>query len=825
MVAVLIAGVVVFRRPFPQTSGEITLPGLDAEVEVIRDDHGIPQIYAETTADLMRAQGYVQAQDRFWQMDVRRHVTAGRLSELFGDATLDTDKYVRAMGWRRVAEQELAILQPETREALEAYSQGVNAYLDQHSNSEISVEYTLLEIGGLDYDIEEWTPVDSLAWLKAMAWDLRGNMDDEIARVLLSADHSEAEIAELYPAYPYDEHQPIVTQGAVVDDRYEPQATRPGTRNPARPAYKADQRRSLAGLQRGLDSIPSLVGRGSGIGSNSWVVDGEHSSTGMPLLANDPHLGLALPGIWYQMGLHCRTVSEACPFDVSGFTFAGVPGVVIGHNQDIAWGFTNLGPDVTDLYLEKVRGDEWRYDGEWRRLRTRTETIEVAGEDDVELTIRETAHGPLLTDLDDQLEDVGEQAVVEGDPATSYEVSLRWTALDPTPTADAIFALNQASDWDQFRAAAGKFDVPAQNLIYADREGHIGYQAPGRIPIRKSGNDGSMPSAGWRPENDWSGQYVPFDALPTVLDPDDGFVVTANQAVVGSEYPYALGNEWDQGYRSQRIRDLIEAEEELSLEEIADLQLDDVNPFAETLVPYLLDVRLGPGYADDGQALLEDWDGSQPADSAPAAYFNGVWRALLELTFHDEMPEELWPDGSDRWFAVVDELLGEPRNPWWDDVTTDEVESRDDILAAALLQARNEMTQRLDRQASKWEWGRLHQLELVDIGLGESCIAVIERLLNRGGYQVAGGGALVNAMSWDAADGYDVTSAPSMRMVVSLENFDDSRWINLTGASGHAFHDNYTDQTERFVDGDTLAWPYSREAVEGSEEDTLTLVP
>jgi penicillin amidase len=456
---------------------------------VVRDDNGIPQLYGDSVDDLMRAQGYVHAQERFFEMDVRRHATAGRLAEMFGKDALESDEYVRTMGWRRVAEQELALIKPETRAALEAYSDGVNAYLHEHSPSQIAVEYTVLNAGGLDYHPEDWTPVDSLAWLKAMAWDLRGNMDDEINRVLALAGHTAEQVAELYPAYPYASHLPIVGQGAVVDGVFEQDATGGGTRKPQRPAYTAGQREALARLGDGLARMPALLGHGDGIGSNSWVVDGAHSATGEPLLANDPHFSVTLPGVWMQMGLHCNTVSEACPLDVAGFTFSGVPGVVIGHNADIAWGFTNLGPDVTDLYLEKTVGDDrWRYDGKVRPLRIRTETIKVDGGDDVTLRVRSTKHGPLLSDVSDELADVGQ----------GYAVALEWTALQPAPTADAILELDTATDWTSFRAAAAAFAVPAQNLVYADREGHIGYQAPGWIPIRKSGNDGLMPSKGWR---------------------------------------------------------------------------------------------------------------------------------------------------------------------------------------------------------------------------------------------------------------------------------------------------------------------------------------
>ncbi|MEZ5094025.1 penicillin acylase family protein, partial [Nocardioides sp.] len=417
LVAAVAGGVVVLRRPLPQTAGTLEVPGLDGTVEVVRDAHGIPQLYGDSLDDLMRAQGFVHAQERFFEMDLRRHVTSGRLSELFGEQTLDTDKYIRTLGWRRVAEQEVALVAPETRRLLQDYADGVNAYLDTHSPSEIAVQYTLLGLQGLRYEPEPWTPADSLAWLKAMAWDLRGNMADEIARALSSVDHTPAEVRELFPSYPYADHAPIVTAGAVVDGAFDPGA-RPAA---ARPAYPRAALARLDDLQQGLAALPALLGRGAGLGSNSWVVDGAHSQTGSPILANDPHLGVSLPGIWMQMGLHCRQVDDDCPLDVAGFTFSGVPGVIIGHNADIAWGFTNLGPDVTDLYLEQVRDDTWRRGRTWKPLKVRTETIAVRGGDDFELRIRETDHGPLLSDVSQELATVGANAAPLG--STDYAVS------------------------------------------------------------------------------------------------------------------------------------------------------------------------------------------------------------------------------------------------------------------------------------------------------------------------------------------------------------------------------------------------------------------
>ncbi|WP_322920203.1 penicillin acylase family protein [Nocardioides renjunii] len=830
LLVVLAAAVVgVVRRPLPQADGEAELPGLSASVEVVRDEQGIPQVYADTDDDLMRAQGYVHAQERFFEMDFRRHVTAGRLSEIFGADTLETDKMIRTMGWRRVAEQEWALIEPATRDALTSYAEGVNAYIADRSPSELAVEYSVLGLTGLDYAPEEWEPIDSLAWLKAMAWDLRGNMDAEVDRVLLSLDRTEEEIATLWPDYPFDDHPPIVSGGGVVDGVFEQNASGNATRNPRRPAYPPGVVAALERVQDQLAAMPDLVGKGRGIGSNSWVVDGERSATGMPLLANDPHLGISQPGIWMQMGLHCREAGPDCTLDTSGFTFSGVPGVIIGHNADIAWGFTNLGPDVTDLFLEQTEGDD-RYvrDGAAEAMDVRTETIEVRGEADVELRVRETVHGPLISDVSTEFATVGANAPTDepGVRGSGYAVALAWTALEPAPTADAILQLNRASDWDEFREAASHFSVPAQNLVYADREGHIGYQSPGRIPIRRAGNDGTMPVEGWVSANDWTGEFIPFDGLPSVLDPEEGFIATANQAVVDERYPYLLTRDWDYGYRSTRIREALLAEGELSVQEMADLQLDSTNPMAETLVPYLLDIQDLPSpYYRNAQNLLRDWDFTQPADSAAAAYFNVVWRTLLEMTFHDELRQRTWPDGGDRWFLVVSRMLSEPAGAWWDDVETDEVERRDDILRAAMLEARDEMTRRQARDPRLWEWGRLHRMNLHNATLGESGVGPVERLFNRDGWEVGGGSSIVDATSWNAVEGFEVTAAPSMRMVVSLADWDDSRWINLTGVSGHPASSHYADQTELYVEGETLPWAYTRAAVEEAAEDRLVLVP
>jgi len=356
------------HRSFPQLSGNLKVAGLTAPVDVYRDEYGVPQIFADNTADLFFAQGYVSAQDRFWEMDFRRHITAGRLSELFGSGQLKTDEFLRISGWRRVAEQEYPLLSPETRTILQSYAAGVNAYLATHRGSAVSFEYFVLGLQTSGYRPEPWTPIDSLAWLKAMAWDLKGNYDEEIARAIAAAKVGRAAAEELFPAYPYARNTPILAQGAVVNGKFDPLATPPvGGSQPGAGLNVAVLQSATPALYRTqttLHLLDSVLGpETAGVGSNSWVVAGSHTASGKPLLANDPHLGPVMPSIWYQMGLHCRVLSNACPYDVAGFTFSGLPGVVIGHNNKIAWGFTNLGPDVTDLYLEKVSGSGYVVDG------------------------------------------------------------------------------------------------------------------------------------------------------------------------------------------------------------------------------------------------------------------------------------------------------------------------------------------------------------------------------------------------------------------------------------------------------------------------------
>ncbi|MGC1208237.1 MAG: penicillin acylase family protein, partial [Ornithinimicrobium sp.] len=445
----------------------------------------------------------------------------------------------------------------------------------------------------------------------------------------------------------------------------------------------------------------------------------------------------------------------------------------------------------------------------------------------------------ILSDVLTEVAQVGVDPPLSGiETRGRYAVSMAWTGLIPSRTADAVFALNTASDWDSFREAAKVFAAPAQNMVYADVEGNIGYQAPGMVPIRESSTSGAVPgywpSPGWDAAYDWKG-FVPFEQMPFVLNPDDGVIVAANQAVAQSRRPF-LTTEWDQGYRAQRIADLLAtamAEGPIGIDTMTDIQYDSYNSFADFLIPYLLDVSIGndPFYTEPA-ALLETWNRGAPAgdgeQGSAAMYYYAVWANLLNLTVDDELPLDLQVSGNSRSMSVIANLLEDPDNPWWDDQrTAGIVESRDTILRQAMIDARLQLTADISKNPNDWQWGRLHTLTARHQVLGEDpAPGFVQSIFNLGPFPMPGGSALVNANNWDAgADEFEVTAAPSMRMVVDLGDLDNSVWINQGGNSGHVFHRNYGDQAEPWIDGETYSWPHSKQAVEDTTEFRLALVP
>jgi penicillin amidase len=813
-------------RSFPQVSGEIRLDGLDGPVDVYRDGMGVPHIYASTLHDLFLAQGYVHAQDRFWQMDFWRHVGSAQLSEMFGSGRVETDAFLRTLGWRHIAEAEWQGLSDQTRSILSAYAEGVNAYLADRQGSQLSLEYAILGIVTPSYKPVPWTPIHSLTWGKVMAWDLGGNMNEEIARAVLLKTLSPEQVDELFPPYPAD-HPIIVTEPGDM----------PSAQGGPLPSGPSIPEELLATTSINLGRLDTVLGEGgSEIGSNSWVIGGSRTASGKPLLANDPHLSIQMPSIWYQVDLQCRPRNNTCPFSVAGFSFAGVPGVVIGHNDRIAWGFTNLGPDVMDLYIERVNPanpGQYEDNGEWVDFETRAETINMGGGEPVTITVRATRHGPVISDTYGPLKDEAEGGP-EITPFSSkagielpedYLIALRWTALEPSRLFDAIVGLNLASDFEEFRQAAREFSVPPQNLVFADVDGNIGYQMPGNIPIRVNG-DGRLPVPGWTDDHEWQG-YIPFDDLPYAYNPSADFIAAVNNQAAPSDYPYLITTDWDYGFRAQRVVDLIvNAPGKIDTGYVRQMQGDDFDSNAALLVPILLHLELDDSLAAERE-LLEDWDYQARIDSRPAALFEAFWVNLLSRTFHDDLPEDYWPEGGDRWSEVMRNLADKPESSWWDDLASDDVvETRDEVFAAAFDGAVAELRKEYGSDVDQWPgWGELHSAVFRNASLGESGVPPIEALFNRGPFAAGGGSSIVNATGWDANEPYEVAWLPSMRFIADLSDLGKSLTVHTTGQSGHAGHAHYIDMADMWRNIEYYPMLWIEEAVISSAESHLSLLP
>jgi penicillin amidase len=821
------------QRAFPDTDGTVEVAGLEHDVTVQRDSRGIPVITAETSHDLFLAQGYVHAQDRFWEMDFRRHMTGGRLAELFGESQLGTDKFLRSLDWHGIAEQEVAQLPDRERAYYEAYADGVNAYLAERQGGGLAFEYTVLGLQNRGYEPEPWSPVDSVAWLKAMAWDLRTNVEHETTRALLTQHLDDEQLADLYPGYPFEKHPVVMAEdpdGSGIVDAEIPERSGATDQNPAAQATEripdtawSTQELQLDGLLDVIAGVDALMpDTGEGIGSNAWVVSGEHTDTGMPILANDPHLGASLPSVWYQNHLRCAEVTQDCPYDATGYSFSGLPGVVIGHNQDVAWGFTNLTTDVADLYVEKIEDDGYWHDGEKIPFETRQETFQVAGGEEQHLEVRSTHHGPILSDLEPDFGDIAADPPAdwyESDvevPPGEWALSLRWTALDVTTTAEAIFTLNRVRNFADFRQAASEFDVPGQNLMYADVQGNIGYQAPGKLPIRGAG-DGYLPQPGWDSAYDWQG-FIPQEELPVIYNPDSGYIVTANHAIVTDDYPYLLSRDWDYGHRAARIVERLETLIDagpLTVETMATLQMDNQFPAAQLLQEAYADIEVADADVQAALDLLADWDGHNDADSSGAAYANVLWNHVTKAmmnTHQGSIPR----DNQSRLVEFFADQLEDPDSVWWGG-------DQPALLETAAQAAYAELVEEQGADRQRWNWGELHALPLTHETFGTSGIAPIEALFNRGPYPTGGGSGVVNATGWDLDQSYATESVPSMRMVIDLDDWDKSTWQNLTGASGHAFHAHYVDQAEDWAEGNQYPWLYSVETIGDAAEDILTL--
>ncbi len=840
-------------RMLPDHDGLVLLRGLHDRVTILRDEYGIPHIYASTPEDLFFAQGYVHAQDRWWQMEFQRHTGLGRIQELtgFNPGALASDLLIRTWGWNRAAAADEAAIAPETRTILEAYATGVNAYISGKPGGALALEYTLLNLIGVHIDIEPWTPLDTAAFAKTMAWYLGGNADTEMARQAMLEKLGPEMTGAYYPPYPYDTRPTIVTAadlpitGRSLSTGREHSATGDDTAAP-----RLNVATTMAGGPQALAFLPP---RDADIGSNNWVIAGSNTASGLPLLANDPHLNIQIPSIWYEIGLHCRPLSDSCPYDVVGFSFVGAPAVIVGHNQRIAWGVTNLNPDVQDLYIIRVNPEnpyQYEYNGEWRDMTVVTEAIHIGGtyeprEDDpttercegirdlplapdgtLEITVRITHFGPIITDntITEDCRFVG--LTEQGDP-----LAIRWTGLEPGDLLGAALAIDRATSWEEFRQALRGWDWPAQNFVYADVDGNIGYQAPGKIPIRAADHSGLLPVPGWTDAYEWRGM-IPFDLLPRILNPERGWIVTANHAVVppayddqlaatlGADANYTLSQDWDKGYRAERIVEMVSGIHAHTVETVAEIQGDNHSLVAEELMPYLLALDTSDESLAETITWLAGWNLQTDINSPQAALFEMFWLELGKALWADQLGT---PDG-DAWAVRL--LLDQPDHPWWDDTTTPEtVETRDDILLRALSRALEAMTAAQGSDRNAWRWGDLHTATFVNTPLGQSGIGLIESLFNAGPVRVGGSSRAINNTAWSLSNPFAVRSLPSLRMIVDLADLENSRAIHTTGQSGHPFSPHYRDMIEAWRTIGYHPLRFGDEAVSAAAVHTLELRP
>jgi penicillin amidase len=829
----------------PPLAGTVHLAGLAADARVTRDANGVTQVAASTSHDLFYAQGWVHASERLWQMEVWRRIGAGRLSELFGKSQLDTDSFIRTLDWRGAAKRDLAVLSDQAKAYLQAYADGVNAFIDGHPNA-LGVAFVVAGLlsgqgtGLAGLRPEPWTPVDTLTWAKVQAWGLGGNMDTEIFRLLTDARLGNSALTDqLFPPYPADRPVIAMPEPALIP--------------PTAPV--ADAGRSTAApdaaawtrLARLANAIPAIAGlapardlvNDGGVGSNNWVVAPSRSASGAALLANDPHLGFSMPSVWYVNGLHCRPVGDACPFDVTGVTFPGTPGVVAGHNANIAWGVTNVNPDVQDLVQEKVDPQD---PGKYLTasgsvfFTTRTETIKVAGGPDVTMTIRETVHGPILNDSDKRL------------TASPALYALRWTALArPDRVLEAFLGVDRATDWSSFRDALRMFGAPSQNFVYADAHGNIGYQLPGAIPVRTDPADiGVRPVPGWDGKHEWV-SYVPFDSLASVFDPPSGRIVTANNEVYSPSV--FLGAEYDRGDRAARITELIDkAGTHVTLDTMAAIQGDTLLRRAARLMPGVRDLHPQPS-TGDGKAVLATitaWDAHCTTGAAGCAAYLAFELALERAIFDDELgPQARDYVGSDYANDLAATLVSTPEgraSAWWGDARTGTGASAAAVVAGALDTAGGWLRRDMGAPAD-WTWGKIHRIAFREATLGESDIGPLEWYFDTSATPVDGAaGAVDNTyyrISRAYADPYDptsspatslgeifaVTNGPSMRALYDLGNLDAGRIITTTGQSGVPFSKHNGDWIPKWLANETVPLPFTDAAIRDAAAATIVLTP
>jgi penicillin G amidase len=787
-------------RPLPKLDGSIVLPGLRAEVTVERDNWGIPHIRADSEEDLAEAQGYILAQDRLWQMDLLRRAARGQLSEVLGPATLQIDKDFRMLNFSRAAEANLPLLSPEVRSILEAYARGVNEFIEQHSSS-LPIEFTLLH-----YKPQPWQTSDSLMIGCYMYRTLTDTRAEEMNRAIVSAKVGPDLAKDLYSpdaamdrfvvGDPNSQKDSHAKQDDSPDDEDEmdPEDVLKASRDRMAPPDAAtelpDATSALAGAVRDWLQDSGRQIR-QALGSNNWVVSGDHTATHRPLLANDMHLELTLPPIWYEIHL------TAPGWNVKGFALPGAPMVAAGHNDRIAWGFTNNGADVLDLYMETINPtnpDEYRVNGEWRKAEVYDEVIKVKGAPDEHLRLMVTRHGP----------------VVKQEGSTAYAV--KWTVLEPGALCNFYNLLGKAQNWGEFREIMKGIWGPAQNVVYADVDGNIGYIVGARIPIRKKGH-GEVPVPGDTDDYEWIG-YIPFEQLPQVFNPDSGLIVTANARVTGPAYKPFITEHWEEPYRTARIYSLLREKQDLRPEDMLKVQTDIFSYphlfMAEQLVAA---ARTAPPKDERARKLIQeakDWNGMAEANSRVVSFLDVSLGRTLYLLLKPYLGEDTriyqW-----RSVAFVQRVLTERPARW----LPSDYKNYDELLSAAADLAVENLQERTnDKDPDDWQWSRFNYLDMLH-PLGRE--GILKKLLSITNHPQSG-----TAYSPRAAGRHH---GPSERFVADLANWDESIILITGGESGQPGSEHYRDQFPYWFEGKPIYGPFSDAAEAKVRRHMLTLKP
>lgn len=802
-IAVVLVGTAVWwflYRPLPQLDGTITVPGLHSEVTVERDNWGVPHIRANSVEDLAEAQGYVVAQDRLWQIDLLRRVARGQLSEVLGPATLSFDKDFRSLNFSRAAEADMTMLTPEVRMMLEAYARGVNRFIEQHSRH-LPIEFTLLH-----YKPQPWQPSDTLMIACYMYRTLTDTRTEEMDRAIVTAKVGPALAKDLFSQDASMDHFVIGDPNAGKDPKAQPDDD-PDDEDEMDPEDVLKASRQLPGRPDSTAEIPDLTSALAGsvvswlrdsprqlrqsLGSNNWVVSGEHTATGKPLLANDMHLELTLPPIWYEVHL------TAPGWNVKGFALPGAPMVVVGHNDRIAWGFTNNGADVLDLYMETLNPtnpDEYRLNGQWKKAQVYDEVIKVKGAPDEHLRLMVTRHGPVVKQ--------------EGD--TAY--AMRWTVLEPGALCNFYNWLGKAQNWGEFREVMKGIWGPAQNVVYADVDGNIGYIMGARVPVRKKGH-GEVPVPGDTDDYEWTG-YIPFEQLPQVFNPNGGLIVTANARVVGPDYKPFITEHWEEPYRTARIYSLLHDKRDLRPEDMLRVQTDIFSYphlfMAEQLVAA---AKIAPPKDERARKFIDqakDWNGMADGNSSVVSFLDFTLGRTLYLLLKPYLGEEThlyqW-----RSAAFVQRVLTDRPARW----LPSDYKNYDELLSAAADLAVARLQQRTgDKDPDDWQWSHFNYLDMLH-PIGRE--GILKKLLSISDHPQSGTGYSPRAAGRH--------HGPSERFVANTANWDDSIILITGGQSGQPGSEHYRDQFSYWFDGKPIYGPFSDDAEAKVRRHMLTLKP